>query len=84
MCLPTLFFAQKQEKPDKIGLFRVVRATGLEPAHRLTLEPNGNDTLVDYLISNLFTITAIYTIFIIIEVVITWIISFVYIRIYTR
>ena len=42
MRLPTLFFAQKQEKPDKIGLFRVVRATGLEPAHRLTLEPKSS------------------------------------------
>lgn len=25
----------------------MVRVTGLEPAHRLTLEPNGNDTLVE-------------------------------------
>lgn len=85
LCVCQLYFLLKNKKKlDFIELFRVVRATGLEPAHRLTLEPNGDDTSVDYLISNLFTITAIYTIFIIIEVVITWIISFVYIRIYTR
>ena len=42
MRLPTLFFAQNKKKPDKIGLFRVVRATGLEPAHRLTLEPKSS------------------------------------------
>lgn len=47
MRLPTLFLLKNKKKPDKIELFRVVRATGLEPAHRLTLEPNGNDTLVN-------------------------------------
>ena len=47
MCLPNLFLLYNDKKPDKIELFRVVRATGLEPAHRLTLEPNGYETLLN-------------------------------------
>ena len=42
MRLPTLFLLKNKKKPDLIGLFRVVRATGLEPAHRLTLEPKSS------------------------------------------
>jgi hypothetical protein len=42
MRLPTLFLLKNKKKPDKIELFRVVRATGLEPAHRLTLEPKSS------------------------------------------
>ena len=45
----TLFYAsanfillKNKKKLDKIELFRVVRATGLEPAHRLTLEPKSS------------------------------------------
>ena len=45
--MPTLFLLKNKKKPDLIGLFRVVRVTGLEPAHRLTLEPNGDDTLMN-------------------------------------
>ena len=33
---------KNKKKLDKIELFRVVRATGLEPAHRLTLEPKSS------------------------------------------
>ena len=42
MRLPTLFLLKNKKKLDKIELFRVVRATGLEPAHRLTLEPKSS------------------------------------------
>ena len=42
MRLTTLFLFKNKKKPDKIELFRVVRATGLEPAHRLTLEPKSS------------------------------------------
>ena len=42
MRLPTLFLLKNKKKPDKIELFRMVRATGLEPAHRLTLEPKSS------------------------------------------
>ncbi len=37
-----IFLLKNKKKPDLIGLFRVVRATGLEPAHRLTLEPKSS------------------------------------------
>ena len=33
---------KNKKKLDEIELFRVVRATGLEPAHRLTLEPKSS------------------------------------------
>ena len=43
LCVCQLYFLLKnKKKPDKIKLFRVVRATGLEPAHRLTLEPKSS------------------------------------------